>query len=167
LKKASRRRFCGFRATSLNEYSTAYENSSSQIGAGKEFFNGLRCLWAPRVEFRLTTGRLPLPPGSIERPRQDPPRGRLDIGGGGECHLEMLAVAFSKGRRPALLPLTKKQVIRGRDNGGKSWSAVATPDALYPIIAHMPACFPQQRRDLSVAVTAILTGHANDCPFPC
>ena len=38
----------------------------------------------------------------------------------------------------------------------------ATPDALHSIFPHLPACGPQQRRDPSVAVTAILTGQRDD-----
>ena len=36
------------------------------------------------------------------------------------------------------------------------------PDALHPILAYLPPCHPQQRRDSPVAVAAVLTGQGND-----
>src|ERR1700720_318472 len=39
---------------------------------------------------------------------------------------------------------------------------LATPDTLHTVLAHLPACRNQQRRDAPVAVTTVLTGKSND-----
>ena len=39
---------------------------------------------------------------------------------------------------------------------------LATPNALYPIFAHLPAITLQQRRNSPVAVATVLTGQRND-----
>src|SRR5271165_1622798 len=39
---------------------------------------------------------------------------------------------------------------------------LATPDALYPIFAHVPASTLQQRRNSSVSVATVFTGQGND-----
>jgi hypothetical protein len=43
----------------------------------------------------------------------------------------------------------------------------AAPDALYPILAHSPARFPQRHRDASVALAAILAGQHDNGPGQC
>jgi hypothetical protein len=40
--------------------------------------------------------------------------------------------------------------------------ALATPDALYPIFAHLPTITLQQRRNSPVSVATVLTGQGND-----
>jgi hypothetical protein len=39
---------------------------------------------------------------------------------------------------------------------------LAAPDALYPVLAHVPACHLQQGGDPAVATTPILTGKGHD-----
>src|SRR5271157_5004024 len=39
----------------------------------------------------------------------------------------------------------------------------ATPDALYPIFAHLPAITLQQRRNSPISVATVFTGQGNDC----
>ena len=39
---------------------------------------------------------------------------------------------------------------------------LAPPDPLDPLVVHQPARIPQQRRDLAVAVAAILAGELDD-----
>jgi len=43
----------------------------------------------------------------------------------------------------------------------------AVPDALYPILAHSPARFPQRHRDAAIAVAAILAGQLDNGPGQC
>src|SRR5580692_6323468 len=43
----------------------------------------------------------------------------------------------------------------------------ATPDALYSVLACLPAFSLQQRRDPSIAVTSILAGQLHDGPAEC
>ena len=43
----------------------------------------------------------------------------------------------------------------------------ATPDALHPVFAHLPACALQQRRDPAVAIAPILAGKFDHCPGEC
>jgi hypothetical protein len=40
--------------------------------------------------------------------------------------------------------------------------SLATPDALYPIFAYLPAIMLQQRRNSSVSVATVFTGQGND-----
>jgi hypothetical protein len=40
----------------------------------------------------------------------------------------------------------------------------ATPDALYPVLANLPAIPLQQRRDAAIAIASILTGQLYDGP---
>jgi hypothetical protein len=56
---------------------------------------GLTAYGSPGGPFQRAAWKLPLPPRSIEMPRQDAPRGRLDLGGG-ECHLDMSAMLSPK-----------------------------------------------------------------------
>jgi hypothetical protein len=43
----------------------------------------------------------------------------------------------------------------------------ATPDALHPVLANLPALPLQQRRDSTIAVTSILRGKIGDGPGEC
>ena len=43
----------------------------------------------------------------------------------------------------------------------------AAPDALHPILAHLPARLPQLDRDAAIAVAAILAGQRDDGPGQC
>jgi hypothetical protein len=43
----------------------------------------------------------------------------------------------------------------------------AAPDAFYPILAHSPACFPQQHCDAAITVAAILAGQRDDSSGQC
>ena len=45
----------------------------------------------------------------------------------------------------------------------RHFQPLATPDALYPILAHLPTITLQQRRNSPVAVTTVFTGQCNDC----
>ena len=61
------------------------------------------------------------------------------------------------GRR-TVIPVRALEDFLRRDHA----SPLAAPDALHPILAYLPACTTQQRRDSPVAVAPVLVGKRDD-----